>query len=105
VNKWRVISIDDGNGPSSDSVVALLHIEIEFTKDGRFIIESADTENPQSLQNSKGTYTLSKDNKRITLYSNRIADTNEILELSSSKITIKALDYVQKLTAIPSSDY
>ena len=101
VNKWRITGVSHNNEAVADSLVELLHAEMEFTKDGTFSLTGA----APFIVNQTGTYTLSKDGKRVTILSNGTPGTREIIELSSSKLIMKDSEKNIKWSAIPAANY
>ena len=95
VNKWKITNIDVPNMPLPDSVKAsVMKGTMEFTKDGKMIITGMG--NDQS-----GTYTLSDDGKTLFVVTNGQTQSNEIKELTSSKLVLFDKTNNSTLTAAP----
>ncbi|MDB5224151.1 MAG: hypothetical protein JWN83_2818 [Chitinophagaceae bacterium] len=95
VNKWKIQDIDVPNMPVPDSIKAtLLKGTMEFTKDGKMILTGMG--NDQS-----GTYTLSDDGKTLFVVTNGNTESNDILELTSSKMVLSDKTKNSKLTVVP----
>lgn len=95
VNKWKITNIEVPNMPIPDSVKAqAMKGTMEFTKDGKMILTGMG--NDQS-----GTYTLSDDGKTLFVVTNGKSESNEILELTSSKMVLSDKTNNSKLTVVP----
>ena len=82
VKKWNLTNVDIPNMPLSDSMLANVKKgKMEFTKDGRILISGMG--NDQS-----GTYTLSDDGKTLFVITNGQTQSNEIKELTESKLVL-----------------
>ena len=81
--------------PIPDSVKATaMKGTMEFTKDGKISITGMG--NDQS-----GTYTLSDDGKTLFVVTNGKTESNDILELTSSKMILSDKTNNSKLTVVP----
>lgn len=95
VNKWKITNIDIPNMPLPDSVKAsVMKGTMEFTKDGKLTITGMGTD-------QSGTYTLSDDGKTLFVITNGETQSNEIKELSSSKLVLFDKTNNSTLTATP----
>lgn len=95
VNKWKITNVDIPNMPLPDSVKAnLSKATMEFTKDGKMSITGMGTD-------QSGTYTLSDDGKTLFVITNGETQSNEIKELSSSKLVLFDKTNNSTLTATP----
>ncbi len=95
VKKWRVTDIDIPNMPMPDTTKAtLLKGTLEFTQDGKMIITGMG-------KNQSGTYTLSDDGKNLFVIVNGKTETNEIKELTTSKMILIEKPNNSKLTVVP----
>jgi len=95
VNKWKITNIDVPNMPLPDSVKAsVMKGTMEFTKDGKMLITGMG--NDQS-----GTYTVSEDGKTIFVVTNGQTQSNEIREVTSSKLVLFDKTNNSTLTAVP----
>lgn len=95
VKKWKISNIDIPDMPLPDSVKAnAMKGTMEFTKDGKWLVTGMG--NDQS-----GTYTLSENGKTLFVVSNGKTETNEIVELSSSKMVLLDKSNNSKLTVVP----
>ena len=95
VNKWRITNIDVPNMPLPDSIKAsVMKGTMEFTKDGKMILSGMG--NDQS-----GTYTLSDDGKTLFVITNGKTESNDILEITSSKMVLQDKTNNSKLTVVP----
>ena len=95
VNKWKITNIEVPNMPIPDSVKATaMKGTMEFTKDGKISITGMG--NDQS-----GTYTLSDDGKTLFVVTNGKTESNDILELTSSKMILSDKTNNSKLTVVP----
>ena len=95
VKKWRVTDIDIPNMPMPDTAKAtLMKGTLEFTQDGKMIITGMG-------KNQSGTYTLSDDGKKLFVIVNGKTETNEIKELTTSKMILIDKTNNSKLTVVP----
>lgn len=95
VNKWKITNIEVPNMPIPDSVkAAAMKGTMEFTKDGKINITGMG--NDQS-----GTYTLSDDGKTLFVVTKGKTESNDILELTSSKMVLSDKNNNSKLTVVP----
>jgi len=95
VKKWRVTDIDIPNMPMPDTTRAtLMKGTLEFTQDGKMIITGMG-------KNQSGTYTLSDDGKNLFVIVNGKTETNEIKELTTSKMILIEKPNNSKLTVVP----
>jgi hypothetical protein len=95
VKKWKITNIDIPDMPLPDSVKAnAMKGTMEFTKDGKWLVTGMG--NDQS-----GTYTLSEDGKMLFVVSNGKTESNEIVELSGSKMVLLDKSNNSKLTVVP----
>lgn len=95
VNKWKITNIDIPNMPLPDSVKAsVMKGTMEFTKDGKLTMIGMGTD-------QAGTYTLSDDGKTLFVITNGETQSNEIKELSSSKLILFDKTNNSTLTATP----
>lgn len=95
VNKWKITNIDIPNMPLPDSVKAsVMKGTMEFTKDGKMTLTGMGTD-------QAGTYTLSDDGKTLFVITNGETQSNEIKELSSSKLVLVDKKNNSTLTAAP----
>ncbi len=95
VNKWRITNIDVPNMPLPDSVKAVvMKGTMEFTKDGKLILTGMG--NDQS-----GTYTMSDDGKTLFVVTKGKTESNDILELTSSKMVLSDKTNNSKITVVP----
>lgn len=95
VNKWRITNIDVPNMPLPDSTkAAVMKGTMEFTKDGKMLLTGMGTD-------QSGTYTLSDDGKTLFVVTNGKSESNDILELTSSKMVLQDKTNNSKLTVVP----
>ena len=95
VNKWKITNIEVPNMPIPDSVKAIaMKGTMEFTKEGKIKITGMG--NDQS-----GTYTLSDDGKTLFVVTQGKTESNDIIELSSSKMVLSDKTNNSKLTVVP----
>ena len=95
VNKWKITNIDVPNMPLPDSVKAsVMKGTMEFTKDGKMLITGMG--NDQS-----GTYTVSEDGKTLFVVTNGQTQSNDIKEVTSSKLVLFDKTNNSTLTAVP----
>lgn len=95
VNKWKITDIDVPNMPVPDSTKAsVMKGTMEFTKDGKLIISGMGND-------QKGTYSLSDDGKTLFVVINGKTESNQIMELSSSKMILVDKANNSKLTVVP----
>ena len=95
VKKWRVTDIDIPNMPMPDTTKAtLMKGTLQFTQDGKMIITGMG-------KNQSGTYTLSHDGKNLFVMVNGKTETNEIKELTTSKMILIDKTNNSKLTVVP----
>lgn len=95
INKWKITAIDVPDMPLPDSIKAIaLKGTMEFTKDGKMKLTGMG--NDQS-----GTYTLSDDGKTLFVVVNGKTESNEIVELTKSKMILFDKANNSKLTAVP----
>lgn len=95
VKKWKITDVLIPDMPLPDSVKAtLMKGTMEFTKDGKMTITGMGND-------QTGTYTLSEDGKTLFVVSNGKTDSNEILELTESKLVLHDKANNSKLTAVP----
>ena len=95
VNKWKITNIEVPNMPIPDSVKATaMKGTMEFTKDGKISITGMG--NDQS-----GTYTMSDDGKTLFVVTNGKTESNDIVELTSSKMVLSDKTNNSKLTVVP----
>lgn len=95
INKWKITNIEVPNMPIPDSVKATaMKGTMEFTKDGKINITGMG--NDQS-----GTYTLSDDGKTLFVVTNGKTESNDIIELSSSKMVLSDKTNNSRLTVVP----
>ena len=82
VNKWKITNIEVPNMPIPDSVkAAAMKGTMEFTKDGKINITGMGND-------QAGTYTLSDDGKTLFVVTKGKTESNDIIELSSSKMVL-----------------
>ncbi len=94
VNKWRITDIDVPNMPVPDSIKnSLLRGTMEFTKNGKLILTGIGN-------NQSGTYTLSDDGKTLFVVTNGKTESNDIVELSASKMVLVDKTNNSKLTVV-----
>ncbi len=95
VNKWKITDIEVPNMPIPDSVKATaMKGTMEFTKDGKINITGMS--NDQS-----GTYTLSDDGKTLFVVTKGKTESNDIIELTSSKMVLSDKANNSRLTVVP----
>lgn len=95
INKWKITNIEVPNMPIPDSVKATaMKGTMEFTKDGKINITGMG--NDQS-----GTYTLSDDGKTLFVVTQGKTESNDIIELSSSKMVLSDKTNNSRLTVVP----
>lgn len=95
INKWKITAIDVPDMPLPDSIKAIaLKGTMEFTKDGKMKLTGMG--NDQS-----GTYTLSDDGKTLFVVVNGKTESNEIVELTKSKMILFDKANNSKLTVVP----
>ena len=95
INKWKITDVDVPNMPLPDSIkTQVMKGTMEFTKDGKMNITGMG--NDQS-----GTYTLSEDGKTLFVVTNGKTESNEIQELSASKMILYDKSNKSKLTVVP----
>ncbi|HUS01295.1 MAG TPA: hypothetical protein VMY77_06190 [Chitinophagaceae bacterium] len=95
VNKWKIINIDMPDLPLPDSIKAsAMRGTIELTKDGKWLVTGMG-------RDQKGSYTLSEDGKTIFIITNGRTETNQILELTKSKMILFDSVNNSKITVVP----
>lgn len=95
VNKWKITDIDVPNMPLPDSVKAIvMKGTMEFTKDGKMMLTGIGND-------PSGTYTISDDGKTLFVVTNGKTESNEIIELTSSKMILLDKTTNSKLTVVP----
>ena len=95
VKKWRVSDIDIPNMPMPDTAkTTLMKGTLQFTQDGKMIITGMG-------KNQSGTYTLSDDGENLFVMVNGKTETNEIKELTTSKMILIDKSNNSKLTLVP----
>lgn len=95
VNKWKITDIDVPNMPIPDSVKStLLRGTLEFTKDDKMILTGLGND-------QNGTYSLSEDGKTLFVITNGKTESNDIVELTKSKLVLLDKSNQSKLTAVP----
>jgi len=95
VKKWKVSDIDIPNMPMPDTAkTTLMKGTLQFTQDGKMIITGMG-------KNQSGTYTLSDDGKKLFVIVNGKTETNEIKELTTSKMILIDKTNNSKLTVVP----
>jgi heat shock protein HslJ len=95
VKKWKITNIEVPNMPIPDSVKATaMKGTMEFTKEGKINITGMG--NDQS-----GTYTISDDGKTLFVVTNGKTESNDIIELSSSKMVLSDKANNSRLTVVP----
>ncbi|MEJ7823252.1 MAG: lipocalin family protein [Chitinophagaceae bacterium] len=95
VNKWKIKDIEIPNMPLPDTTKAsLMKGTLQFTQDGKMIRTGMG-------KNQSGTYTLSDDGKNLFVMVNGKTETNEIKELTTSKLILIDKTNNSKLTVVP----
>lgn len=95
INKWKITDIDVPNMPIPDSVKStLLRGTLEFTKDSKMILTGLGND-------QNGTYSLSEDGKTLFVITNGKTESNDIVELTKSKLVLLDKSNQSKLTAVP----
>jgi hypothetical protein len=95
VKKWRISDINVPNMPVPDSIKkSLLKGTMEFTKDGKLILTGLGND-------QTGSYSLSDDGKTLFVVTNGSTETNDIMELTSSKMVLFDKTNQSKLTVVP----
>ena len=95
VNKWKITNIEVPDMPIPDSVKAnAMKGTMEFTKDGKISITGMGND-------QAGTYTISEDGKTLFVVTNGKTESNDILELTSSKMVLSDKANNSKLTVVP----
>lgn len=95
INKWKITDITAPNMAVPDSIKkALMQGTLEFTKDGKFLVTG------MGLDDQSGTYAISADGKKLITVTNGRTETNEINELTKSKITLTDTRNSSRLTAV-----
>ena len=95
VNKWKIKEIEIPNMPLPDTTKAtLMKGTLQFTQDGKMIRTGMG-------KNQSGTYTLSDDGKNLFVMVNGKTETNEIKELTTSKMILIDKTNNSKLTVVP----
>jgi hypothetical protein len=95
VNKWKIINIDMPDMPLHDSIKAsAMRGTIELTKDGKWIVTGMG-------RDQTGSYTLSENGKTIFIITNGRTETNQIMELSKTKMVLFDSINNSKLTIVP----
>ena len=95
VNKWKITDINVPNMPLPDSTKAqVMKGTMELTKDGKMLITGMG--NDQS-----GTYTLSDDGKTLFVTNSGKTESDDILEISSSKMVLQDKTNQSKITLVP----
>lgn len=95
IKKWKIVNIDIPDMPLPDSVKAnAMKGTMEFTKEGKWIVTGMG--NDQS-----GTYTLSEDGKTLFVVANGKTETNEIVEITGSRMILLDKSNNSKLTVEP----
>jgi len=95
VNKWKIKDIEIPNMPLPDTTKAtLMKGTLQFTQDGKMIRTGMG-------KNQSGTYTLSDDGKNLFVMVNGKTETNEIKELTTSKMILIDKTNNSKLTVVP----
>lgn len=95
VNKWKITNIEVTNMPVPDSVKAsAMKGTMEFTKEGKLNITGMG-------KDQSGTYTLSDDGKTLFVITNGKTESNDIVELTTSKMVLSDKTNNSKLTVVP----
>jgi len=95
VKKWRITNIEVPNMPLPDSIkTSVKKGTMEFTKDGKMLLTGMG--NDQS-----GTYTISDDGKTLFVVTNGKTESNDIVEITSSKMVLSDKTNNSKLTVVP----
>ena len=95
VNKWKITDIDVPDMPLPDSIRAtLMKGTMEFTKDGKMTMTGMGND-------QAGTYSISDDGKTLFVITNGKTESNDIVELTSSKLVLNDKVNNSKLTAVP----
>ena len=95
VNKWRITDMTTAGEQMPDSLKAkMMQGTMEFTKDGKIMLTGMGDD-------QSGTYTLSDDGKTLTVTVSGHPETDDVNELSSSKLVITDKAQGGKLTAVP----
>lgn len=95
VNKWKIINIDMPDMPIPDSVQAVaMRGTMEFTKEGKWRVTGMG-------RDQSGTYTLSDDGKTVFIVSSAKTETNQIVELTKSKMILFDSTNNSRLTFAP----
>lgn len=93
--KWRVTDIDIPNMPLPDSTKGLImRGTMEFTQGGKMLLTGMGN-------NKSGTYILSDDGKKLFVVTNGKTETNEIIELTNSKMILVNKTNNSRITVIP----
>lgn len=95
VKKWRITDIDVPNMPLPDTTKAsIMKGTMEFTQGGKMLLTGMGN-------NKSGTYTLSDDGKKLFVVVNGKTETNEIKELTNSKMILVDETNNSRITVIP----
>ena len=95
VHKWKITNINMPDIPIPDTVkAAAMKGTMEFTKDGKWLVTGMG-------KDQSGTYTLSDDGKTVFIVSNARTETNQVLELTKSKMILFDSTNNSKLTFAP----
>jgi hypothetical protein len=95
VNKWKIKDIEIPNMPLADTAKAtLMKGTLQFTQDGKMILTGMG-------KNQSGTYSLSDDGKNLFVMVNGKTETNEIKELTTSKMILIDKTNNSKITVVP----
>lgn len=97
VKKWKITDMTMSGQSMPDSAKNMIsNGTLEFTKDGKMSLTGMGTGGDQS-----GTYTLSDDGKILTVVTDGKSETNDVTELSKSKLVIVDKAKNNSLTAVP----
>lgn len=95
INKWKITDIDVPDMPLHDTIKATVRKgTMEFTKDGKMTITGMGND-------QAGTYSISDDGKTLFVITNGKTESNEIVELTGSKLVLHDKVNNSKLTAVP----
>ncbi len=95
VNKWKITDIEIPNMPLPDTAkVSLMKGTLQFTRDGKMILTGMG-------KNQSGTYTVSDDGKNLYVIINGKTETNEIRELTPTRMILIDKTNNSKITVVP----
>jgi hypothetical protein len=95
--KWRITDITMPGQILPDSIKQkVTQGSMEFTKDGKLVLTGLNVGGDNTA-----TYTLSEDGKTLTVVANGQTQTNDVRELSKSKLSLHDQTSGSTITAVP----